>query len=366
MKLTPGELNFVAPEFLKKHTDKYSLEIDHTPVSDQCAYGSCWIHARLSHIEEQIKKKTGKAVKLSRHFLIAQSLLDRIEDALESPNSPVSQGGNAHYADELVSRYGLVPDSPEVWKPRVQFEKNPHGGRLVYFLNARAAKFHQDAKGLAIGSKDYLDLQDEARRDMKAILKTYTGPLPKSFSVNDTSYTPKRFGKELGQDYAPKPLWVFPEVEPLTGNVRRESSVSVAALPSRGKSSRESLDKIEKRIIKALQNGQSVTLSYENNSLFSDRETGILSIEAFNTPEGFTPPPRLYRDAFLNRPGHHAVDIVGVDLDSTGKIIKLKVKNSWGTNSGDHGFYHMYRDYFEHFLTSIYVSDSEATRPSQP
>lgn len=64
--------------------------------------------------------------------------------------------------------------------------------------------------------------------------------------------------------------------------------------------------------------------------------------------------------------GQHAVDIVGADLDSNGRIIKLKIKNSWGTESGDGGFYHMYRDYFENFVTSIYVSDSEATRPSQP
>ncbi len=365
-KLTPGELRYITPEFLKAHTPKYSLEIDYTAVSDQCAYGSCWLHARLSHIEQEMKKRTGEEIKLSRHYLIAQSLLDRIDAALESPSSPIFQGGNAHYADELVKRFGVVPDHPEIWKPRVQFEKSPHGGRLVYFLNARAAKFHQDAKDLTIESKAYLDLQDEARKDMREILKTYTGPLPKKFTLADKTLSPKSFSKILTQGYNPKPLWVFPEVEPLSGNLKRESSLQVAALPSYAKSSRESLEKIEKRIIKALQNGQSVTLSYENNTLFADRDTGIMSINAFATPGGFSPPPRLYRDAFMSGSGQHAVDIVGADLDSNSRIIKLKIKNSWGTESGDGGFYHMYRDYFENFVTSIYVSDSEATRPSQP
>lgn len=365
-KLSGGDLRYITPEFMKKHTDKYSLEIDHTAVSDQCAYGSCWLHARLSHVEQEIKKRTGQEIKLSRHYLIAQSLLDRIEDALENPSSPVFQGGNAHYADELVKRFGVVPDEPEIWKPRIQFEKTPHGGRLVYYLNARAAKFHQDAKDLPIESKAYLDLQDEARTDMRQILKTYTGPLPKKFNLADRDLSPKSFSKILTQGYNPKPLWVFPEVQPLSGNLKRESSLQVAALPSYAKSSRESLEKIEKRIVKALQNGQSVTLSYENNTLFVDRDSGIMSIDAFQTPEGFSPPPRLYRDAFMGGTGQHAVDIVGADLDSEGRIIKLKIKNSWGTESGDGGFYHMYRDYFENFMTSIYVSDSEATRPSQP
>lgn len=365
-KLSAGELRYLDPAFLKQHRPDYNLELKNEQVSDQCGYGSCWIHARLSHVEQDIRNKTGSEVKMSRHYLIVQSLLDRIEDVLESPIQTITQGGNAHYADQLIRRYGLIPDDPSLWKPRINFEKSPHAGRLVYFLNTRAAQFHRDAKDLVPESKAYLELQDQARKDMRAILKTYTGPIPKKFEVGGTSYTPRQFAKAISGPYAPKPLWIFPEVEPLAGNLKRESSLGPAPLPSYAKSSRESLDKIETRIIKALQKGQTVTLSYENNTLFVDRDTGIMSIDAFNTPAGFVPPPRLYRDAFFQGSGHHAVDIVGVDLDAQGKILKLKIKNSWGTESGDGGFYHMYRDYFEHFMSSIYVSDSEITRPSQP
>lgn len=364
-KLTAGELRYITPEFLKNHNARYTLEVEQTPVSDQCAYGSCWIHARLSHLEEAIKKKTGKEIKLSRHYLIVQSLLDRIDSALESPHSPVFQGGNANYADELIRRFGVIPDDPGTWKPRIQFEKSPHGGRLVYFLNARVAKFHEDAKDLTPESKAYLDLQDEARKEMREILKTYTGTLPRKFKVQEAEYSPKSFAKSLAQNYAPKPLWVFPETDSLSGNLRRESSRQAGPLPSDVNSSRESVLKMEKRIINALRNGQSVTLAYENNTLFVDKDTGIMSLDAFNTPKGFSPPSRIYRDAFQSGSGYHAVDVVGVDLDAEGRMVKLKIKNSWGTDSGDHGYLHMYRDYFEQFVSSIYLSDAEGTRPSQ-
>lgn len=366
-KLSAAELRHLTPEFEKKHNSSYSLEIKSTPVSDQCNYGSCWVHARSSHIEETIKKKTGKDIKINRHYIIAQSLLDRIDAALESPQSPVFQGGNANYADELISRYGFIPENASSWKPRINFEKAPHGSRMTYFLNARAAKFHEDAKELMPESKAYLDLQDQARKDMRDILKTYTGTLPRKFDYQGKTYTPKQFARELAKDYTPRPLWVFPEVEALTGNLRRESSLAEASpLPSQVKSSRESLEKIEKRILASLKNGQSVTLSYENNLNFMDKDTGIMSIEGFYTPAGFSPPKKLYRDSFLSGAGYHAVDIVGADLDPEGRVIKFKIKNSWGTTAGDDGFYHMYRDYFEQFMTSIYLSDSDLSRPVAP
>lgn len=365
-RLSSQELGEISPEFLKKHSDSYSHEVSTGKVSDQCNYGSCWVHARLSHIEGLTQQLTGKSIKLSRQYLIAQSLLDRIDAALESPYRPISAGGNAYTADRLTRDYGLVPDDPSVWKPRINFQKSPHAGRLIYFLNARAAKFHMDAKDLTPESKAYLDLQDIARKEMRDILKTYTGTLPRKFEFQGETYTPKSFSKTLIPKYNPKPLWVFPETEQLSGNLKSEALDSVSPLPSYTKASRESIEKMEKRIIKAIQSGQSVTLSYENIPSFSDRDSGILSLEAFNTPAGFRPPSRTFRETFQDAGGHHAVDVVGVDLDAEGRIIKLKIKNSWGTDSGDNGYYHMYRDYFEHFVTSIYLSDSEGTRPSKP
>lgn len=356
-KLSPGELRYIDEGFLKNHNRHYSIEVDKVAISDQRGYGSCWLHARLSHLEQQLKRQTGETHSFSRPFLLAKVLEGRIDDALESPSRSIIQGGNGFLADELIRDFGLVPADEKNWKPRVDFEKHPHGDRLVYFLNARIAQFHQEAKHIPVESKAYLELQDTARKELREILKAYTGPLPRKVVFQGESLTPKQLGKRLASGHASKPLWVLPEVEPLEGNLQRESHLDPAPFPRGGTGSRESIDKMEKRIIRALQGGQSVTLAYENNTLFMDRQTGILSLEAFNTPQGFTPPQRLYRDSFLRGFGHHAVDVVGADIDEAGRIIKLKIKNSWGEDSGDGGYYHMYRDYFEHFVTSLYISD---------
>jgi aminopeptidase C len=86
-----------------------------------------------------------------------------------------------------------------------------------------------------------------------------------------------------------------------------------------------------------------------------DTKLGILSLAAFHTPENFAVPPQPYRTEFgLDLGGYHAVDIIGVDLDASGKIRKLKIRNSWGAASGDHGDYHMYMDYFKAYASYLF------------
>lgn len=78
---------------------------------------------------------------------------------------------------------------------------------------------------------------------------------------------------------------------------------------------------------------------------------------AIHTPKDFLPATRSYRVNFDLNKGGHAVDIVGVDLDAQGRVIKYKIKNSHGTDNGEDGYYHLYRDYFENFLKFVYITN---------
>jgi bleomycin hydrolase len=83
-------------------------------------------------------------------------------------------------------------------------------------------------------------------------------------------------------------------------------------------------------------------------------DQGIMSISAFHVPENAHPLSRAERKEMGINAGLHAVQIVGYDWDpQSGKIVKWKIKNSWGEKSGDAGFYHMYADYFHEYATTI-------------
>jgi bleomycin hydrolase len=123
------------------------------------------------------------------------------------------------------------------------------------------------------------------------------------------------------------------------------------------------IDVVEKTLRKLLDQGQNVYLTYENDAQFVDSKTGIMSISMFEIPEGGEPLSREQREYFNIHSGGHAVQVVGYDFDpKTNKVIKWKIKNSWGENFGDHGYYHMYNDYFRHFVTGLsFYSNSKGT-----
>lgn len=63
--------------------------------------------------------------------------------------------------------------------------------------------------------------------------------------------------------------------------------------------------------------------------------------------------------------GSHAVLVVGYEVDPiTGRVRKWKIQNSWGEESGDRGYFHMYSDYFERFAWSFtFVKDDNVPLP---
>ena len=66
--------------------------------------------------------------------------------------------------------------------------------------------------------------------------------------------------------------------------------------------------------------------------------------------------------------GAHAVVIVGYDLEPGTNIVrKWKIKNSWGKKAGDHGYMHMYRDFFRLFAWGFnYAVDGTVPHPQNP
>lgn len=113
---------------------------------------------------------------------------------------------------------------------------------------------------------------------------------------------------------------------------------------------------------------------YKHNRQFLDAERGVYSMELFDYPVLAQPLPRGWRKSKGLFTGTHAVVIVGYELvPGTNQVRKWKIQNSWGSDAGDKGFYHMYHDYFRNFAISIAFSDItgklipayEKTQPSQ-
>lgn len=350
------EMAGVRPEFLAKHNARYSHELPTTAIKNQCNYGSCWIYGTVANIETDFVLRTGKQVSLSEPYLILRSLEERIDQALRTPGMQLGEGGRYEAAQYLVEKYGALP--ADVWQPRIPFESSPHSTRMMAFLDHRIAQYHLDLANHRASPKKLLK---KAKKDLEEILLSYTGPLPKDFSHDGIHYAD---ALEFGAYVSPSS---GKDVQAFTMNSDKLPKKLVEKIPADGGSNTAwgskaktqftglSADEMEKTIVAAVKNHKSVAVFTEMSNAFIDKGLGIMSIEAIPMPKGFKPVPASYRRNFNISGGSHQMAIVGVDLDEQGRVIKYKIKNSWGEKSGDEGFYHMYPDYFRTFVSSIVV-----------
>ena len=352
--LLPDELGSIKAAFLAKHNTHYTIEVPTTAVKDQCKMGNCWIYGPLSGIESHILRETGQAVDLSEQYLIVMSLLDRAGRALAEPGKQVAVGGGYLSAKELIRRHGLLPAS--VWQPKVAFETEPHSGRLMYFLNNRIAQFHLAA---AAAPAEREALLQEAQRDILDLVQVYTGKLPDTteFEFGGKNYAnPKEFARAVMPEDVPEKQIANGDLIPEELFEKRPQSKKdnmVFGPAVKPDVILENTFQVEKRIVEALRAGRTVPLALSWSREFVDKKTGIMSVQAFHVPKGFQPVEKTYRSSFNIDSGGHQVEIVGVDLNDRGRVRKYKIKNSWGEEAGDAGFYHLYPDYLRHFLRHI-------------
>lgn len=364
-ELSFEELSTIRSDF--KHHDQYSLDILESPIKNQCNFGSCWIYSLVAEIEQDpLLKKNNE--KISEQFLILHNLIEESLNALDQPGSFVKSGGNLAKAHELIQKHGLIPVSS--WEPRLRFESLPLSHRLLNFLNARITQYHIET---AYSYNDQIkkDLKKNAHKDILEIIETFFGPVPENFIYQGKSFTPLEWRDSQVEKYKKK--WVI---------IRPFSTVSLpysleqlaskkAPLPqffefNHSKIQQVSFERINQIIIHHLKEGQMIPFSIEIDDNFIDKNRGIMSISGFYSPENFKHIPKAYRRAFdpngkFLGVRFHAMDIVGIDLDKTGKINKYKVRNSHGAEQGDRGYFHMYPDYFEEYLVSIAIEDTTSS-----
>ncbi|MBC7692694.1 MAG: hypothetical protein H7222_13110 [Methylotenera sp.] len=353
------ELAGVREDF--RHTTNYTVEVSTTAIRNQKDYGGCWIYGTLADIEAELRQATGEKVDLSEQYVIMTSIVSRAMAALRRPGGQISQGGDVLLAQKLIRKFGLVP--AHAWQPVIPFEEGPHSERMMYFLNSRIAEFH-----LGLGSyKTAAEAEKGAKiaeKDIFKIISTYFGVEPPSeFTYRGAKYTPQSFAQKFYAGKDVQLVSIFPRSPAIEGPLRKMVDQMKPLSPARKAAYQDVLDSrivkslrdIEDFIVGQLKKGHVVPIGVEIADAFIDNRSGIMSIGAFHTPEGFKIPPREYRDNFGLAGGGHMILIVGADVDAAGKVIKFKIKNSWGKGAGDEGYYHMYADYFEQFLQVTYA-----------
>ncbi|UYL08109.1 aminopeptidase [Bdellovibrio sp. SKB1291214] len=337
-----------------KHNTHYTKEIpQEVEVKNQCNLGTCHLHSWLASIEKTYTRRTGDVMPLSNHYLSAKQLLTRslMQMNDNSPDSvnraDIDLGAGPFNSRDSILEFGVIPES--VWTPKTEFYKNPTAQKMKeYFENIIARTKSYVAKAQSPEEKQKALAHGEEQ--LRSLFNDFVGELPSKFNWKGQQWTPQEFAKEYFSFFEgpQKQMIVLANRKgmPYAEQVKSDTKVYT------------DLNTVEATAALLIDRGQMVYLAYEHHAEYVDKPSGILSIRAFYTPSYAKPLTRTLREQFDKNDGGHAVQIVGYERDpQTGKILKWKIKNSWGTASGDDGYYHMYDDYFRAFAKSIAYSE---------
>lgn len=385
--------NYEAPR-LYQHA--FSIDVEAGKVTDQMNSGRCWMFASLNVMRLEVMKKLNiENMELSQNYPLfydklerANHFLENILDTLDEPlagrtvsfllSDLMSDGGQWDMFRSLVAKYGVVPKDvmPES-------ENSSHTGDLNEYLKTKLRGFACDLRTAAAKGASLEDLRaskDTMMETVYRMLAIALGKPPKTFTweTRDKDHnffkveniTPQDFfAQYVGWDLdsyvtvinAPtvdKPFGKTFTVKYL-GNVRGgKYPVKYLNLP---------IDELKKLAIAQLKDGQTVWFG-SDVSQFSDRERGLMTLDAFNFEELFStdfPMTKAERLDYGESLMTHAMVLTGVDLDSDGKPLRWKVENSWGEKSGDKGFWLMSDAWFTEFTYQIllnrkYLSPAQA------
>lgn len=162
------------------------IDLKATPVKNQSATGTCWCFATTSFIESELLRMGKEEYDLSEMYVVRKNYEDRLKDNyLRQGKGNLGPGSLSHDWMRIFTTDGIVPD--EIY-PGLNYGSPTHNhGELQSFINAVAAVPVQRKNE----SEQYTKIAN-------AVLDTYLGEVPESFTYKGSTYTPKSFAVSLG------------------------------------------------------------------------------------------------------------------------------------------------------------------------
>jgi len=175
-----------APETEPGYKFTTIVDLKATPVRNQSRTGTCWSFATTSFIESELLRLGKGEYDLSEMYIVRYNYIDRLRDNyLRMGKGNIGEGSNAHDWIRVFNAEGIVPDEQYAG---LNYGSPTHNhGELQKFLNAVAT--------VPLSTKNE---SEQYHKIVNAVLDTYLGKVPESFTYSGTIYTPKTFAQSLG------------------------------------------------------------------------------------------------------------------------------------------------------------------------
>lgn len=373
-----------------KDTQAFNVKIAHegSPVTNQRSSGRCWIFAACNVFRVAIQQKYQiKSFELSQSYLFfwdkvekanyfLESILDTSDEDVDSRlvsalmAGPVGDGGQWDMIVNLVSKYGIVPQTlyPDSWNAQ-------NSGRMNTILTTKLREDGLRLRALqANASSDEIDQAKESMmQDVIRILTLCLGPPPSanekftwefydnSNAFKTVSMTPLEFANtthvkrfiSLVND--PRNEYNRLLTVDHLGNVWGGRPVTYV-----------NVDKtvLKNAVVAMLKKGLPVffgsDVGQQSDSAKGIMDTDLIDYElGFNIKLGLTKAQRLLTGESQMT---HAMVLTAVHLDEDNKPVRWRVENSWSENAGDHGYFVASDKWMDEFCYQAVVDPSVVSK----
>ena len=346
-----------------------------TPVKNQHRSGTCWCYSTNSFLESEILKAGGEEVHLSEMWVVRNTFRDKAVKYVRMQGKiNFAEGGASHDVTHSILKDGIVPQ--EVYPG--------------FNYGTTAPDFHE----LSLVLKEYLDavLTANARtgkvlstawlRGFDALLDSYFGPKPETFTWQGREYTPASF-----RDALPIRMEDYVDVSSFTHHPFYETFI--IEIPDNwmwGSVYNVTLEELMGIIDNALAEGYTVSWGTDvsDKGFSRTKAIGVIpeadldgmdgteaerwgklsdaekeaALYSFDKPGSErTVTQEMRQEAFDNfdTTDDHGMLIMGTATDQNGTFY-YKVQNSWDVRPPYEGFYYFSRPFVELKTTSIMVN----------
>lgn len=360
-----------------KTTPAYVFEEENilpsTAVKDQYRTGTCWSFSGLSMLESEMLRMGKPEVDLSEMYVVRKTYAEKAARYIRLHGElSFSPGGAFHDVTNVISRYGIVPES---------VYSGLKNGQTKHVHNDLDNELVQKVEGVVDNNE--IDFKRVIKETVDSTLDNYLGEIPQSFEYEGKQYTPQSFAT----DYVGLNMEDYIEITSYTHHPFYSKFIlEVPDNWSWDEVYNVPLDEMEEILDYSLENGFTVAWAAdvsEKGFATSNKGFAVLPVspagkmdeadckkwqamtdkEKENELYKLDKPviemevtQEMRQDAFDNyeTTDDHGMHIIGTAKTADGKVF-YKVKNSWGDYNKFDGYFYASKPYVGYKTMSFMV-----------
>ena len=158
-------------------------DVEAQDVQNQNRTGTCWSFSTLSFLESEVKRLSGKEVKLSEMWIVRHTYIEKAERYVRfHGNVNFDAGGAFHDVTAMIKKYGIVPQS-EYTGLGYGRDKHYHG-ELNTVLKAMCDAIIKNRNG---------ELTTAWQKAIASVIDAYLGDPVTEFTFEEKTFNPMSF-----------------------------------------------------------------------------------------------------------------------------------------------------------------------------